>query len=95
MQIFDVKFQLPSGKCVFSLWNEYNAFENVYIRMKGIQFVVDDTGKKKAVLIDLSEWGEIWEDIYDVLVSQSRKDEPTVSWEELKAEMEEEKPRGG
>ena len=44
--------------------------------MKGIQFVIDDTGKKKAVLIDLSEWGELWEDIYDVLVSQSRKDEP-------------------
>jgi hypothetical protein len=37
--------------------------------MKGIQFVVDDTGEKKAVLIDLSEWGELWEDIYDVLVS--------------------------
>ena len=32
--------------------------------MKGIQFVVDDAGEKKAVLIDLSEWGEVWEDIY-------------------------------
>ena len=59
--------------------------------MKGIQFVVDDTGEKKAVLIDLSEWGELWEDIYDVLVSQSRKDEPTTPWEELKAEMVEAK----
>jgi hypothetical protein len=27
--------------------------------MKGIQFVVDDTGKKKAVLIDLEEWGAL------------------------------------
>jgi len=52
--------------------------------MKGIQFVVDDTGKKKAVLIDLSEWGELWEDIYDVLVSHARKHEPTVDWEDLK-----------
>ena len=52
--------------------------------MKGIQFVVDDTGEKKAVLIDLSEWGEVWEDIYDVLVSLSRKNESTVSWKELK-----------
>lgn len=42
---------------------------------------------KKAVLIDLSEWGELWEDIYDVLVAQSRKGEPTVDWEDLKAEM--------
>ncbi|MBF8265105.1 MAG: uncharacterized protein HW384_969 [Dehalococcoidia bacterium] len=55
--------------------------------MKGIQFVIDDKGEKKAVLIDLSEWGEFWEDIYDVLVSKSRKGEPTVSWEELKAEV--------
>jgi hypothetical protein len=63
--------------------------------MKGIQFVVDDTGKKKSVLIDLTEWGEVWEDIYDVLVSLSRKDEPTVSWETLKAEMKQEERKSG
>jgi hypothetical protein len=63
--------------------------------MKGIQFVIDATGKKKAVLIDLSEWGELWEDIYDVLVSQSRKDEPKVDWEELKAEMGREETKAG
>jgi len=55
--------------------------------LKGIQFVVDDSCKKKAVLIDLEELGELWEDIYDVLVSESRKHEPTVGWEELKAEI--------
>ena len=32
--------------------------------MKGIQFVVDEAGNKKAVLIDLEEWGELWEDFY-------------------------------
>ena len=63
--------------------------------MKGIQFVVDGTGKKKAVLIDLEEWGKLWEDIYDVMVSHTRKDEPTVLWDELKAELEhQERPRG-
>ena len=56
--------------------------------MKGVEFVVDDSGKKKAVLIDLEQWGELWEDFYDVLVSESRKNEPTVPWSELKAEME-------
>ena len=54
--------------------------------MKGVQFVVDDSGKKKAVLIDLGELGELWEDIYDVLVSESRKHEPKMDWKELKAE---------
>ena len=62
--------------------------------MRGIRYVVDDTGKKMAVLISLEEWGELWEDIYDVLVSESRRGEPTVPWEELKAGMmKEERPR--
>jgi hypothetical protein len=55
--------------------------------MKGIQFVTDDSGRRTAVLISLAEWGELWEDFYDVIVSESRRNEPTVSWEELKAEM--------
>jgi PHD/YefM family antitoxin component YafN of YafNO toxin-antitoxin module len=55
--------------------------------MKGIQFVIDDTGKKTAVILDLEEWGELWEDIYDILISESRRGEPAVPWEELKAEM--------
>ena len=55
--------------------------------MRGIKFVVDDGGKKKAVQIDLEEWGELWEDFYDVLTSESRKDEPTVPWSDLKEEM--------
>lgn len=58
--------------------------------MKGIQFVVDEKGKKKAVLIDLAVCGEVWEDFYDALVSQMRKEEPTVPWAELKAEMKQE-----
>lgn len=54
--------------------------------MKGIQFVTDDVGKRPAVLINLKEVGEIWEDIYDTLVSESRKHEATISWKKLKAE---------
>jgi hypothetical protein len=33
--------------------------------MKGVQFVMDETGRKTAVLIDLAEWGELWENICD------------------------------
>ena len=55
--------------------------------MKGIQFVVDEQGNKNAVLIDLSQWGELWEDMYDVIVSQARRGEAQVPWEELRAEM--------
>lgn len=54
--------------------------------MKGIQYIVDEGGKKTAVIINLEEWGGLWEDFYDILVSESRRGEPTVSWDELKAE---------
>ena len=56
--------------------------------MKGDEFVVDDSGIKKAGLIDLEQWGDLWEDFYDTLVSVSRKNEPTIPWGELKLETE-------
>ena len=62
--------------------------------MKGVQFVVDDSGKKKAVIIDLEEWGELWEDIYDILISEQRRGEPSVQWQELKAEALREEKHG-
>lgn len=65
------------------------------IQLKGVQYVTDSAGKRTAVLISLEEWGELWEDIYDVLVSQAREDEPTVPWETLKAEMMGEVPPSG
>ena len=54
--------------------------------IKGIQYIVDDKGKKKSVILDLEKWGDYWEDFYDILVSESRRDEPNVSWEKLKKE---------
>jgi hypothetical protein len=62
--------------------------------VEGIQFVVDDAGKKTAVIINLERWGTLWEDIYDVFVSESRRDEPGVPWETLKAEIATEESQG-
>ncbi len=56
--------------------------------MKGIQFVVNEAGEKQAVLIDLAQWGELWEDFYDVLVAHTRQDEEEVSWKELKQDIQ-------
>jgi hypothetical protein len=55
--------------------------------LKGVQFITDDAGKKMAVVLSLAEWGKFWEDIYDVLISESRRDELAVSWEELKTNI--------
>lgn len=52
--------------------------------MKGVQFVVDDQGKKKAVLIDLRVHGRMWEDFYDAMIAQQREDEPRESFDDVK-----------
>ena len=56
--------------------------------MKGIEYLVDDSGNRKAVLIDLMEHGELWEDFYDSLLAQERADEPRETLEELKQRLE-------
>jgi hypothetical protein len=58
--------------------------------MDGIQFLVNENGEKTAVLLDLKQWGDLWEDVYDILVSRSRDEEETVSWDELEAELDQE-----
>ena len=55
--------------------------------MRGVQFVTDTDGRKVAVLLDLEEWGELWEDIYDNILADERADEPSTPLEEVEAEL--------
>ncbi len=55
--------------------------------MKGIQFLVSDTGEKTAVLIDLKEHGRLWEDFYDALLASSRSDDPRESLESVRERL--------
>jgi hypothetical protein len=43
--------------------------------MSGINFVVDDKGEKKSVIIDLDVHGGLWEDFHDAMMVRSRKRE--------------------
>jgi hypothetical protein len=56
--------------------------------MKGIQFLVDEDGRKTAVLIDLRKNAELWEDFYDRALAQSRKDEPRESLESVRKKLQ-------
>ena len=55
--------------------------------MSGIDFVVDVRGRKKAVVIDLDKHGEIWEDLHDTLVVNSRRREPRESLVEVEKRL--------
>ena len=55
--------------------------------MKGIEFVVDDSGDRKAVVISLAEHGELWEDFYDALLAKEREHEPRETLAEVKKKL--------
>jgi hypothetical protein len=52
--------------------------------MQGINYVTNEDGKRIAVLIDLKEYGELWEDFYDGLTAKKREGEPRESFESVK-----------
>jgi hypothetical protein len=49
--------------------------------MEGIHFVTDEKGRKIAVQIDLERYGEAWEDFYDQLVAEQRKEEKSMPFD--------------
>jgi hypothetical protein len=53
--------------------------------MSGIRFVIDGKGRKVGVLVDLKKHGAIWMDFWDGLVSESRRKEKGVPYEQYRA----------
>ena len=52
--------------------------------MEGILYVTDSNNNKKFVQIDLEKYGgEYLEDLLDGLVAESRRDEESVSFDEV------------
>jgi PHD/YefM family antitoxin component YafN of YafNO toxin-antitoxin module len=51
------------------------------------KYIVDESGTKKAVILSLEEYEELLEDIHDLTVIAERKDEPTISFDELKKKL--------
>jgi len=51
------------------------------------QYITDAKGRKKAVILPMRDYLKLLEDLHDLAVVASRRDEPTVSHEELKAQL--------
>jgi len=51
------------------------------------QFIVNESGKKTAVVLPLEDYEELLEDIHDLAVIAERKDEPTISFKEVKKRL--------
>jgi len=51
------------------------------------QFIIDKSGKKRAVILPIEDYEELLEDIRDLAVIAERKDEPTTSFDEIKKRL--------
>jgi hypothetical protein len=51
------------------------------------QFIIDESGKKTAIILSVEDYEELLEDIHDLAIIAERKNEPTVSFEELKKRL--------
>jgi hypothetical protein len=55
--------------------------------MNGVSFLVDDAGRKTGVVLDLRKHRRLWEDLYDRLLIESRRDEPRDSLREVQQRL--------
>ena len=51
--------------------------------MRGIRYIVDEEGNRRAVVLDLKVHGRLWQDIYDRLATDTPKDDERVPDEEV------------
>lgn len=51
------------------------------------EYITDNTGKKKAVIIPIEDYEEMMQDIEDLAVVAERKNEPSVSHQEVIARL--------
>lgn len=55
--------------------------------MSGITFQVDERGDKTAAVINLRRHRRLWEDFYDTLTAQSRRNEPRETLAEVRTRL--------
>lgn len=56
-------------------------------KAKTIQYVTDERGKKKSVILPVETYEEMLEDIQDLMVVAERRKEKTISLNEMKKRL--------
>ena len=52
------------------------------------RYLVDEAGRRTAVVLPIEEYQQLLEDLEDLALIAERKDEPSESWEVVKARLE-------
>ena len=57
------------------------------MKQDDFQYVTNQAGEKTAVILPINEFEELLEDLQDLAAVAERRSEPTISHEELLAEL--------
>jgi PHD/YefM family antitoxin component YafN of YafNO toxin-antitoxin module len=52
------------------------------------RYVIDQAGEREAVILSMAEYDRLMEDLRDLALIAERRDDETVSLEDLKAELD-------
>lgn len=52
-----------------------------------VQYITNDAGEKSAVILPIKQFQELLEDLEDLAVMAERREEPTISHEDLLARL--------
>lgn len=58
-------------------------------KFKG-RFIVNEKGQKTAAILPIEEYEELLEDMHDLAVVAERRNEPTITFDELKERLRKE-----
>ncbi len=57
------------------------------MKQDDLQYVTNQAGEKTAVILPINEFEELLEDLHDLAIVAERREEPSISHEELLAEL--------
>lgn len=60
--------------------------------MKGIDYVVNEKGQVIAVQVDLKQRGAAWDELWDGVVSESRRTEKSIPYAQYRTKRATQKP---
>jgi len=55
----------------------------------GKKYVIDDEGKKTAVILPIRQYEKLLEDLHDLATVAERREEKTISMQEMKRRLKE------
>lgn len=54
---------------------------------RSVQYVTDEQGERTAVILPISEYEELLEDLHITRAAEDTKHEPRIPWNQVKAEL--------